>query len=66
MIKTIKTAMGLHDTPKEAIDHAWHDYGLRIDWLGLERTLRAILDGKDTESGKLALIREALSAFTGR
>jgi len=64
----IKTAIGLHQDEVAAIKAAWAARSIKMDWEGLENTLRAILancrvaDQNDT----VLQIDDAIAAFTKR
>ena len=64
----IKTDIGLHSDAIQAIRAASESRSFKIDWMGLENTLREILlqsPAKDRNT-TVRLIDDALAAFTKR
>ena len=64
----IKTAIGLHQTADAAIRAASVGRSFKVDWQGLENTLRAILEKSPHEhrNETVCMIDDALAAFTKR
>ena len=64
----IKTAIGLHADAHQAIRATAESRSFKLDWMGLENTLRAILETSPREHRNETLCRidDALAAFTKR
>lgn len=64
----IKTEIGLHRTAATAIKAANESRSAKLDWMGLENTLREILLQSPVKerNATVRLIDDALAAFTKR
>lgn len=64
----IKTAIGLHEDAPQAIRAANESRSFKLDWMGLENTLREILlqSPVKEQNATVRLIDDALAAFTKR
>lgn len=65
----IKTDIGLHQDAIQAIRAASESRSFKVDWMGLENTLRAILEDcreADRNNHTIRMIDDALAAFTKR
>jgi hypothetical protein len=64
----IKTAIGLHQDVPQAIRAANENRSFKLDWMGLENTLREILLQSPVRdrNATMRLIDDALAAFTKR